>query len=142
MIDVHHEPADIPPYWTQEHCCFCSAKTRYWHGPTMVACCPACAKVHTADQVPTKVEWMRRRALRLGIPVAQEPSFAPVDPKERCCLCRAPTIYRCTERDVACCTACAPTNALEQVPTKQQWLANERSLARCPWDPVSPNQAR
>lgn len=133
MIKVRHAPSDIPGYWPEERCCFCSAQTRYRHEPTGVACCESCARVQGVSAIPSKTEWLRRHREQLGVLVSQDPTFGPGDPLERCCLCRQPTLYWCTENDVACCTHCAPLHTLAQIPSKKEWLAKERALTRRPW---------
>ena len=40
-----------------EECCRCFKPTAFWYTPKDVACCQACAKLMTADDVPTKDVW-------------------------------------------------------------------------------------
>jgi len=64
MIVVIREPIDLggPPY---ECCAFCNEPTPYWYEPKDVAVCPICAeKVEDAD-VPSKMDWFKRRNLKV-----------------------------------------------------------------------------
>lgn len=53
---------------------------------------------------------------------------APGEVRERCCLCRAPTNYWYTPKDVALCTACAKKAKRSEIPTKSEWCAKEEAL--------------
>lgn len=54
------------------------------------------------------------------------------DVLENCCMCRKPTPwwYGKGYRNVALCEACAETTSATKLPTKRQWLDNERNLER------------
>lgn len=66
----------------------------------------------------------------MSIPITLEPEDTPFRHiKERCCLCRTPTNYWHASKDVAVCEACAETGTVEQLPSKAEWIANERALA-------------
>ena len=67
----------------------------------------------------------------MAIPVHHEPAgvlFASV--MEHCCMCRTPTRFWHQPVDVALCPSCADTTAMEQLPTKAEWLAKERALTQ------------
>jgi len=61
-------------------------------------------------------------------------------PNERCCFCRAHTNFwtlypdpcKVTGESVACCEACAARAHREDLPTKEQWIRNERICDRRP----------
>lgn len=64
MIPVEHEPKDVLFHDVMERCCLCRAHTRYWYRPADVALCSFCAQTATAEQIPTKREWLdKERAL-------------------------------------------------------------------------------
>ena len=50
-------------------------------------------------------------------------------PKERCCLCRTPTIAWYNTKEVALCFTCAKTAKHSYLPSKAEWLRRERELA-------------
>ena len=57
----------------------------------------------------------------------------PGDVQERCCLCRKPTRFWYTPKDVALCEACATTATPAALPTKEAWIAKEASLMPRPF---------
>lgn len=42
----------------KDSCCFCGTQTDKWNTARDVPCCPDCAEMHTADQLPSRVEWL------------------------------------------------------------------------------------
>ena len=63
-IPVHHETGDVLFPHLIERCCLCRTPTRYWHQPTDVAVCQACAETRSVEELPTKAEWLaKERAL-------------------------------------------------------------------------------
>lgn|GEM_PF-3090729 len=50
-------------------------------------------------------------------------------PAENCCVCRTPTRFWFTPRDVALCPPCAETATESSLPTKTEWFAAERAHA-------------
>ena len=48
---------------------------------------------------------------------------------ERCCLCRTPTRFWFTPKDVACCPECGATATPDMLPSKTEWLAKEDALS-------------
>jgi hypothetical protein len=52
------------------------------------------------------------------------------DVKETCCFCFKPTNYWNIKRDVACCLDCASTHKVADLPTKKQWIADQRTNTR------------
>lgn len=68
----------------------------------------------------------------LGLVVTHdgEPSWAP---REACCVCREPTHFWYVPLDIALCQSCAHTSRTAELPTKQEWVERERTLARHAW---------
>lgn len=70
----------------------------------------------------------------MNIPLLREP--AGMGGLERCCFCRKPTPMwtalkeRTPGEQVACCEACAETQAPEEVPSKRVWCGIERDTRR------------
>lgn len=67
----------------------------------------------------------------MGLKVTHDGS-APGEVAENCCVCRIPTRYWWGkgERNVAICQACALSAKAEDMPTKKDWIAKERSLSQ------------
>jgi hypothetical protein len=86
--------------------------------------------------------------------VEQEPKDMGVWGQERCCFCRTPTKCwallpdgaKVTGDSVACCEACARRAFREDLPTKEQWMRNERIADRAysasPVPPPKPTRKR
>jgi hypothetical protein len=62
------------------------------------------------------------------VKVKREPKG--MGPFERCCICREPTPFWYTPKDVALCRACARTAKVKDLPDKAAWVTKERALRR------------
>ncbi len=58
-VEVHKEPSEMN-CWPKENCCVCRTPTSYWYGTGAmnVALCPTCATRATAENLPTKAQWI------------------------------------------------------------------------------------
>ena len=67
----------------------------------------------------------------MSVPIKQEEGPSHLYERERCFSCRTPTIFwtdlpdRSPGQQVACCPGCACDVKPAEVPTKEQWFANE-----------------
>ena len=70
-VPVSKEPGEWARYEC-ERCCFCRTPTPFWteiktrSQGDQVACCEACAKRATPEDVPSKRVWMRRETIATG----------------------------------------------------------------------------
>jgi hypothetical protein len=65
----------------------------------------------------------------MTIPTVHEaPNMPKYWPLERCCFCRLKTPWWFAEKDVPVCKPCAAEHEPEDVPSKAEWMAKERTL--------------
>lgn len=68
-IKLVRDPDADDPHWPNERCCFCWQPSAHWAQPQDVACCEACARKHTAEELPEKMNWIDEAKKKFPSPV-------------------------------------------------------------------------
>ncbi len=125
MIKVSREPkSDDFRFVGNERCCFCRMPTPFWHKPSDVAVCEACAQIFCVKDIPHKRAWCELEHL-IGEAIKRYSN-----PMVTCFYCRDPMSIPDVKCHAPVCTRCKRVFSETNWPSWQTWAQREEKIRK------------